>query len=398
MDDFATILKDHKEYGDRLHWITGGSDEYLDRIYKACDCLIAASDAEGFGLPLIEAAQYGIPVIARAIPVFQEVAGVHAFYFENSADAGVIADAVVAWAALEAIGEHPKSADMPWLTWRQSASQLFDVIRLKQWSYETVGQGALGLSAWQDHTSPRLIWDGFGAPESDKRWSSGTRASLRFVWGGSAAPARLNLKLSTLGHQQVGISLNGASIHGAILEGHYLTLALNLPELVEGSNVLDFLLPDARRPDLDGRTLAIAIHSLSISPALKDFELGVDHSTKSPWIEWTGFSTAEPNFRWTDGRQASASLFLAEPDKVFMLSLRAFALGDQNVTIKVNGEAIFSGMVGPISRLFKFKINSMKPGYNVIGFSLPDAHAPGNGDHRMLGLALESLRLDPLGR
>lgn len=37
-------------------------------------CLIAASFGEGFGLPLIEAAQHGLPIMARDIAVFREVA------------------------------------------------------------------------------------------------------------------------------------------------------------------------------------------------------------------------------------------------------------------------------------------------------------------------------------
>jgi glycosyltransferase involved in cell wall biosynthesis len=395
MDDFAAALKNHHEYGKRLIWITGGSDEYLDQIYRRCDCLIAASDAEGFGLPLIEAAQYGIPVIARAIPVFEEVAGAHAFYFENSPEPRVIADAVVAWSALKAKGKHPESADMPWLTWRESASQLFDVIRLNRWTHETTAQGALRLSARQDHRSRRLIWDGFAAPEADKRWSLAKRASLRFDWGGSTAPARLNLELSTLGPQQVGISLNGTSIHASRLDGDNLTLSLNLPELIDGRNVLEFSLPDARRPGPDdARTFAIAIHNMSITPALKAFEIGADHLPDCPSIEWSGFSTAEPTFRWTDGRKASASLFLAEPDSMHTLSISTFALGDQNVTVSVNGERVFNGIVGPSSRRLDLTIDLLRPGYNVISFDLPDARAPGHGDNRLLALALEYIRID----
>ncbi len=397
MDDFATTLKDHEAYGDRLLWISGGSDEYLDQIYKTCDCLIAASDAEGFGLPLIEAAQYRIPIIARAIPVFQEVAGDHAFYFENSPEPSVIADAVLAWAALRAAHKHPKSDDMPWLTWRESAAQLFDVIRLNRWSYETTAQGALRLSGPQDHRSPRLIWDGFGAPDGDRRWSLGKRARLRFDWGGSTAPARLNLEISTLGAQTVGIYFNEALIQSSVLDGQTLSVALNLPGLIDGPNVLEFSLPDARTPGPDdARTFAIAIHSLSITPALKDFELGVDHLASSASIEWTGFSTAEAAFRWTNGRKASASLFLAAPESALTLSIRTFALGDQNVTIKINGAPIFEGLVGPTSRLLAFTVDAMRPGYNVISFDLPDARSPGLGDNRLLGLALEAIRIDHL--
>ncbi len=395
MDDFATTLKEHKAYGDRLLWITGGSDEYLDQIYKKCDCLIAASDAEGFGLPLIEAAQYRIPIIARAIPVFQEVAGAHAFYFENSPDPSVIADAVIAWAALKAAHKHPKSDDMPWLTWGESAAQLFDVIRLNRWSYETTTQGALRLSAPQDPLSPRLIWDGFGAADGDSRWSLGKRASLRFDWGGSTDPARLNLELSTLGPQTVGIYLNRSLVESCVLDGEHLSVALNLLGLIDGPNVLEFSLPDARPPGPDdARTFAIGIHSMSITPALKAFELGVDHLPNSASIEWAGFSTAEPAFRWTNGRKASASVFLAAPDRALTLSIRTFALGDQNVTIEVNGARVFRGLVGPTSRLLAFTLDAMRSGYNVVSFDLPDARAPSMKDDRLLGLAVESIRID----
>lgn len=48
-------LRMHPELGKRLFWLEGISDEYLEKIYAASTCLIAASYGEGFGLPLIEA-------------------------------------------------------------------------------------------------------------------------------------------------------------------------------------------------------------------------------------------------------------------------------------------------------------------------------------------------------
>ena len=47
--------------------LQGISDEYLEQVYAASTCLIAASINEGFGLPLIEAARHGIPIVARDI-------------------------------------------------------------------------------------------------------------------------------------------------------------------------------------------------------------------------------------------------------------------------------------------------------------------------------------------
>ena len=49
------------------------SDKELSLLYANSDVLIAASYDEGFGLPLVEAAELGLAVVARDIPVFREV-------------------------------------------------------------------------------------------------------------------------------------------------------------------------------------------------------------------------------------------------------------------------------------------------------------------------------------
>ncbi|RUU12461.1 glycosyltransferase [Mesorhizobium sp. USDA-HM6] len=120
-------LRTSSEGGKRLFWLEGISDEYLERIYAASHCLIAASEGEGFGLPLIEAARHKLPILARDIPVFREVAGSHAFYFRGST-AEDLADAIDEWLILYKRGEHPASDNMPWLTWRQSTAMLLERI------------------------------------------------------------------------------------------------------------------------------------------------------------------------------------------------------------------------------------------------------------------------------
>ncbi|MGN6451366.1 MAG: glycosyltransferase, partial [Brucella intermedia] len=117
----------HPEFGKRLFWLSGISDEYLEKIYAACDCLIAASDGEGFGLPLIEAAQHKLPIIARDIPVFREIAGNHAFYF-SGLTANELRDSIKNWLQMKHENKHPRSHEMPWLTWKQSTQQLLDII------------------------------------------------------------------------------------------------------------------------------------------------------------------------------------------------------------------------------------------------------------------------------
>jgi glycosyltransferase involved in cell wall biosynthesis len=116
-------LRSHPEVSQRLIWLEGISDEYLEEIYARSTCLIAASYGEGFGLPLIEAAQHKLPIIARDIPVFREVAGEHAHYFAGI-EPQALAVSVKNWLALNAEGKAPQPAGMPWLTWDQSARQL----------------------------------------------------------------------------------------------------------------------------------------------------------------------------------------------------------------------------------------------------------------------------------
>ncbi|MDM0049028.1 glycosyltransferase [Variovorax sp. J22R115] len=120
-DAMSTRLRRHPELGKRLFWIQKASDEYLEALYATASCLLAGSEGEGFGLPLIEAAIHKLPILANDLPVFREVAGGHATYFQS--DAGALAAAIVEWLALFAQGRHPRSNTMPYLDWRQSADQ-----------------------------------------------------------------------------------------------------------------------------------------------------------------------------------------------------------------------------------------------------------------------------------
>lgn len=127
VDGLVKKIRLHSEYNRRLHWLEGISDEYLERIYSICACLISASEDEGFGLPLIEAAQHQIPIIARDIPVFVEVVGEHAYYFSGT-EAGALSERIRDWIFLYNKNQHPKSNEIPWLTWNTSAKDLTDGI------------------------------------------------------------------------------------------------------------------------------------------------------------------------------------------------------------------------------------------------------------------------------
>jgi glycosyltransferase involved in cell wall biosynthesis len=132
VETFVQRLYNHPEFGERLFWLEAISDEYLEKCYAACACLIAASQGEGFGLPLIEAARHKLPILARDIPAFREVADGHASYFTGK-EPGDLANALKNWLALRAENRHPKSDNMPWLTWAQSVEQLKGVLLRGNW-------------------------------------------------------------------------------------------------------------------------------------------------------------------------------------------------------------------------------------------------------------------------
>jgi len=96
VEDTAKMLETHAQRGRRLFWLDAISDEYLERVYAESDCILATSLAEGFGLPIIEAARHGLPIIARDLPVFREVAGEHAEYFDGL-DPESLAQAIRNW-------------------------------------------------------------------------------------------------------------------------------------------------------------------------------------------------------------------------------------------------------------------------------------------------------------
>ncbi|MEJ6021932.1 glycosyltransferase [Ramlibacter sp. PS4R-6] len=136
-DDLVERLRRHPQRNHRLFWFGQASDALLGRLYASCSALLAPSLGEGFGLPLAEAARQGLPIIARDLPVFREVAGEHAFYFEGMA-AGDLAAAIERWLALHERGDHPRPEGVSPRSWQDSARSLEDVVLggrwLRRWS------------------------------------------------------------------------------------------------------------------------------------------------------------------------------------------------------------------------------------------------------------------------
>jgi glycosyltransferase involved in cell wall biosynthesis len=135
LEAFCEELTNHNENGKRLFWFEKAQDKVLDDLYSKCSCVLAASEGEGFGLSLIEAAMYEKPLLCRDLPVFREVAGDHANYF-SGLTAEDLAIAIENWLVLQSENRNATTVGMPHLSWAESCLQLRSIVMANEWYKE----------------------------------------------------------------------------------------------------------------------------------------------------------------------------------------------------------------------------------------------------------------------
>lgn len=91
-DELVEKILQHTEFNKKLIFLQAAPDSWLEYAYKHSKGLIFSSHVEGFGLPVIEAMNYNLPVICSDIPAFREVAQDYAVFFDkDNVDSLVIA-------------------------------------------------------------------------------------------------------------------------------------------------------------------------------------------------------------------------------------------------------------------------------------------------------------------
>lgn len=126
-EDVLLRIRKHKLYGKNLFLWNDLNDDELGFCYQNAQMLLFASHAEGFGLPIIEGLNFGLPVMASDIPVHREVGKNNIKYFDLS-DAN---DLVIKIENQEKEGFSDKR-DFPhsfqWINWTQSGHSLMKAI------------------------------------------------------------------------------------------------------------------------------------------------------------------------------------------------------------------------------------------------------------------------------
>lgn len=132
VDDLMEKIRNHPELGKRLFLVEKPSDSEMAALYQGAAGLVFMSAGEGFGLPLVEAAHYGIPILCSDIPVFREIAGAFATYVKLGA-AKNVSEEILMWWNLKESGSLPDTRNMPRLTWEESAEQMLKVVIDENW-------------------------------------------------------------------------------------------------------------------------------------------------------------------------------------------------------------------------------------------------------------------------
>lgn len=380
VSDLAYDLANHPQNRKRLFWLPGVSDEFLEELYIHSTCLLAASEAEGFGLPLIEASARGLPLLVKDIPVFREVASSHASYFPNTSKPIDLAEAMASWLRGYENSVVISSAALPRLTWTESASQFVQVLTKPDWFAAVVGGGLLRTGEVQLAGSERLEWHDISSLGEQL-------ANAAYIKFSCSETTAFQLRVTINSKQSGNISISVSEIvlfHGSIQAGTSTIVTRPLDGATEN---LEAVL------NWDGPLVPgdLFVQEFSVEANDDRLAVGESYSFESTNLAWFGFGLPELSFRWTVGHRAWLC-FKADHREGLALKLKSQSLGKQRVFVSVNHMDVSSFEVEGLSDIV-ISLSQATNDLYTIGFHLPDARVPSLSDLRELGLAIISLEL-----
>jgi glycosyltransferase involved in cell wall biosynthesis len=113
----------------RLVFHNGATDEEYEAELLRCTAFVSASLDEGFGIPVVEAMTLGVPVAISDIPIFHEVGGEAAVFFDqNNPESIAAAIRTLEDPAVRAAHSEASRAQAATFSWDTSAQQLLDLL------------------------------------------------------------------------------------------------------------------------------------------------------------------------------------------------------------------------------------------------------------------------------
>ena len=132
-DAVIEYIKKIRQFNKNLFVFNDINDLELEFLYENSKALIIASKAEGFGLPLIEAMQYGLKIVASDIDIFHEIAGNSIRYFK-------VGDFMSLSKELENLDCGNNKIYRSWISWDESIRLLANKLTLRNSFFEDAGK------------------------------------------------------------------------------------------------------------------------------------------------------------------------------------------------------------------------------------------------------------------
>jgi glycosyltransferase involved in cell wall biosynthesis len=136
VDETMKRIKSHPFLNKNLFFNDSLDDTQINHLYANAAGLLFLSKGEGFGLPLVEAANHGIPILCTDLLVFKEIAGDYATYLDIN-NKEILLKQIKNWWENHHAGKLPDTKNMPRLSWKQSAEKLLNLmLKPTSWYWE----------------------------------------------------------------------------------------------------------------------------------------------------------------------------------------------------------------------------------------------------------------------
>lgn len=129
-------------------------------------------------------------------------------------------------------------------------------------------------------------------------------------------------------------------------------------------------------------------------PAIRS---GLDYRHTTGKLGFVGWAPPENDYRWSLGHEVKLVFRVAGPEtRPGSMRLTLSSLGAQRVHWSMNAQPGGAATLdGRAPAAIDIPTRAAHPGLNVLRLHLPDAHRPGNGDTRVLAIALHKIRFLP---
>ena len=128
LDCSETYIENSAYTGKKLFVFNDLNDGELEFLYNNADAAICASKREGFSLPLVEAAFYGVEALASDIPVFREIGEKYPVFSYFKPDKDGLLSAVKKLENKAAPEDANACANGGFVTWEQSVDTFYSKI------------------------------------------------------------------------------------------------------------------------------------------------------------------------------------------------------------------------------------------------------------------------------